>query len=109
MSISALKEMSELETIRMLRAAGVAIFFFSVVLFGPYIVGASGFWTQMSSIGRAVPQLAGPIQGLLSSIQPAMSLDTLTKLAISQNTAAAALVAVSALIGYLQRRIRRPR
>ena len=109
MSISALKEMSELETIRMLRAAGVTIFFFSVVLFGPYIVGASGFWTQMSSIGRAVPQLAGPIQGLLLSIQPAMNLDTLTKLAVSQNIAAAALVVVSGLIGSLQRRMRRVR
>jgi hypothetical protein len=101
--------MSELETVRMLRAAGVALFFFSVVLFGPYIVGASAFWTQMSSIGRAVPQLAGPIQGLLSSIQPAMNLDALTKLAVSQNIAAAALVVVSGLIGSLQRRIRRVR
>jgi len=109
MSISALKEMSELETVRMLRAAGVTLFFFSAVLFGPYIIGASVFWTQMSSLGRAVPQLAGPLQGLLSSILPAMNLDALTKLAVSQNTAAAALVAVSGLIGYLQRRIRRTR
>jgi predicted CDP-diglyceride synthetase/phosphatidate cytidylyltransferase len=109
MSISALKEMSQLETIRMLRAAGVVLFFFSVVLFGPYIVGASAFWTQMSSLGRAVPQLAGPIQGLLSSIQPAMNLDALTKLAVSQNVASAALVAVSGLVGSLQRRTRRLR
>jgi hypothetical protein len=93
----------------MLRAAGVALFFFSVVLFGPYIVGASAFWAQMSSIGRAVPQLADPVQGLFSSIQPAMNLDALTKLAVSQNIAAAALVAVSGLIGSLQRRIRRVR
>jgi hypothetical protein len=109
MPISALKEMSQLEAIRMLRAAGLALFFFSGVLFGPYIIGASGFWTQTSSLGRAVPQLAAPLQGLLSFIQPAMVLDTLTKLAISQNAAAAALVAVSGLIGYLQRRIRRTR
>jgi hypothetical protein len=109
MPISALKEMSQLESIRMLRAAGVSLFFFSAVLFGPYVVGASAFWTQMSSLGRAVPQLAGPIQGLLSSIQPAMNLDALTKLAVSQNIAAAALVAVSGLIGSFQRRIRRVR
>jgi hypothetical protein len=109
MPISALKEMSQLETIRMLRAAGVALFFFSAVVFGPYIVGASAFWTQMSSLGQAVPQLAGPIQGLFSSIQPAMNSDALTKLAISQNIAAAALVAVSGLIGSLQRRTRRVR
>jgi hypothetical protein len=109
MSISALKEMSQLETIRMLRAAGVALFFFSAVLFGPYIVGANAFWAQMSNLGRAAPQLAGPLQSLLSSIGPAMNLDVLTKLAVSQNTAAAALVAVSALVGFLQRRIRRVR
>jgi len=109
MPISALKEMSQLETIRMLRAAGVALFFFSAVLFGPYIIGANAFWEQMSSMGRAVPQLAGPLGGLLSSIKPAMELDTLTKLAVSQNVAAAALVAVSGLIGFLQRRVRRVR
>ena len=109
MPISALKEMSQLETIRTLRAAGVALFFFSAVLFGPYIVGASAFWTQMSSLGRAVPSLAGPLQGLLSSIRPAMNLDALTKLAVSQNIAAAALVAVSGLVGSLQRRMRRAR
>jgi hypothetical protein len=109
MPISALKEMSQLETIRTLRAAGVALFFFSAMLFGPYVVGASAFWTQMSSLGRAVPALAGPLQGLLSSIRPAMNLDALTKLAVSQNIAAAALVAVSALIGFLQRRMRRVR
>jgi hypothetical protein len=109
MPTSALKEMQQLETVRMLRAAGVTLFFFSAALFGPYIVGASVFWTQMSSLGRAIPQLAGPLQGLLSSILPAMNLDALTKLAVSQNTAAAALVAVSGLIGYLQRRIRRTR
>jgi hypothetical protein len=109
MPISALKEMSELETIRMLRAAGVALFFFSAVLYGPYILGASAFWAQMSSLGRAVPQLAGPIQGTLSSIEPAMNLDALTKLAVSQNIAAGALVAVSGLIGSLQRRVRRVR
>lgn len=109
MPISALKEISQLETIRMLRAAGVALFFFSAVLFGPYIIGASVFWMQMSSLGRAVPQLAAPLQGLLSSIGPAMGLDALTKLAVSQNAAAASLVAVSGLIGYLQRRVRRTR
>jgi hypothetical protein len=38
-----------------------------------------------------------------------MNLDALTKLAVSQNIAAAALVVVSGLIGSLQRRIRRVR
>ena len=109
MSITALKEMSQLETIRILRAAGVALFFLSAVLFGPYVIGASAFWAQMSSLSRVVPQLAGPLQGLSSSIRPLMYLDALTKLAISQNTAAAALVVVSGLIGYVQRRIRRAR
>jgi hypothetical protein len=109
MPISALKEMSQLETIRMLRAAGVALFFFCAVLFGPYVIGASSFWAQMSSLVRAVPQLAGPLQGLVSLIRPAMVLDALTKLAVSQNAAAASLVVVSGLIGYLQRRIRRIR
>ena len=109
MPITALKEMSQLETIRILRTAGVALFFFSAVLFAPYIVGASGFWAQMSSLSRAIPQLASPLQGLASSIRPMMDLDALTKLAISQNTAAGALVVVSGLIGYAQRRIRRAR
>ena len=109
MPISALKEMSQLETVRMLRAAGVALFFFSAVLFGPYIVGAAAFWAQMSSLSRAIPQLAGPLQGLFSSIRPATNLDALTKLAISQNASAVALVAVAGLIGYVQRRVRRTR
>jgi hypothetical protein len=109
MPISALKEMSQLETIRVLRAAGVALFFFCAVLFGPYIIGASSLWAQMSSLGRAVPQLAGPLQGVVSLIRPEMALDAVTKLAVSQNAAAAALVAVSGLVGYTQRRIRRIR
>lgn len=109
MPITALKEMSQFEVIRMLRAAGVALFFFSAFLFGPYVVGASAFWMLMSSLSRAIPQLAGPLEGLLSTLRPVMALDALTKLAVSQNTAAAALVAVSGLIGYVQRRIRRTR
>jgi len=109
MPISALKEMSQLETIRMLRAAAVALFFFSAVLFLPYVVGASAFWAQMSSLSRAIPQLASPLQGLFSSVRTIMNSDALTKLAVSQNIAAAALVAVSGLIGHLQRRTRRMR
>ena len=109
MPISALKEMSQLETVRMLRAAGVALFFFSAVLFGPYIVGAAAFWAQMSSLSRAVPQLAAPLQGLFYSIRAATNFDALTKLAISQNASAVALVAVAGLIGYVQRRVRRTR
>jgi hypothetical protein len=109
MPIAALKEMSQLETIRLLRAAGIALFFFSTVLFGPYIIGGSAFWAQLSSLSRVIPQFAGPLQGLLSSIRPAMELDALTKLAVSQNIAAGALVAVSGVIGYVQRRIRRTR
>lgn len=107
MPVSALKEMSQLETIRMLRAAGVALFFFTAVLFWPYILGASSFWAQMSSLGKAVPQLGGFLQSLLSLMRPAMVLDVVAKLAISQNAAAAALVAASMLIGHLQRRLRR--
>jgi hypothetical protein len=46
---------------------------------------------------------------LFSSIRPATNLDALTKLAISQNASAVALVAVAGLIGYVQRRVRRAR
>ena len=109
MPMTALKEMSQLETIRVMRAAGVALFFFSAVLFGPYILGASAFWAQMSSLSRVIPQLAPPLQGLVSSIRPAMDLDALTKLVVSQDTAAAALVLTSGLIGYVQRRTKRVR
>jgi len=107
--IKAARDMTPLETIRILRAAGVALFFFSALLFGPYTLGADVFWGQMESLARSVPQLADSLQTLLVFVQPAMGLDPLTKLAISQNLAAAALVAVSAIIGYGQRRIRRPR
>jgi hypothetical protein len=109
MPISALKEMSQLETIRILRAAAVALFFFSAVLFVPYVVGASGFWADMSSLTRVIPQLAGPLQALFSLARPVMSMDALAKLALSQNVAAAALVGAAGLIGYLQRRMRRIR
>jgi len=101
--------MSQLENLRILRAAGVALFLFSAVLFGPYIIGASVFWRQMALVGRGTPQLAGFLQSLFYSIQPVAVLDSLTKLAISQNVAAAALVAASGLIGHYQRRIRRMR
>ena len=109
MPISAARELAHLETIRILRAAGLAAFFFSAVLYGPYVIGASAFWIQLASLSRSIPQLAGSLQGLLNIAQPAMALDGLTKLAISQNVAAAALVAFSGLIGYTQRRIRRTR
>ena len=107
--IAAAREMSQLESIRILRAAGVAVFFFSAVLFGPYIIGSSAFWRQVASLSRSVPQLAGSLQTVFNSIQPVMALDTLTKFAISQNAAAAALVVVSGLIGYGQRPVRRAR
>jgi len=107
--MAAIREMSHLETIRIVRAAGIALFFFSAALFGPYIVGASGFWRQMSFLSKAVPQLADALQGLLYSVQPLMTLDALTKLAISQNAAAAAMVAVAGLVGYGQRGVRRTR
>jgi hypothetical protein len=107
--ISALKEMSQLETIRILRAAALALFFFSAALFVPYVVGASGFWARMSSLTKVIPQLAGPLQGLFSLARPVMNIDALTKLAVSQNVAAAALVGATGLIGYLQRRMRRIR
>jgi len=107
--ISVLKEMSQLETVRLLRAAAVALFFFSAVLFVPYVVGAGGFWADMSSLTRVIPQLAGPLQGLFSLERPVMSMDALTKLALSQNVAAAALVGAAGLIGHLQRRMRRIR
>lgn len=109
MPIAAAKEMVQLDTIRTLRAAGVALFFFTVVLFGPYVIGADIFWRQIMSLCRSIPQLAGSLQGLFDFVQPAMGCDSLTKLAVSQNLAAAALVAVSGIIGYGQRRIRRPR
>lgn len=109
MPIAAAKEMAQLDTIRILRAAGVALFFFTAVLFGPYVIGADIFWRQMMSLGRSIPQLAGSLQGLFDFVQPGMGWDSLTKLAVSQNLAAAALVAVSGIIGYGQRRIRRPR
>ena len=109
MSISVLKEMSQLETIRTVRAAGLALFFFSALPFGPYIIGASGFWTQMASLSRVIPQLAGLLESSFSTLRPVMALDALTKLAVSQNIAAAALVAVSGVVGYVQRRIRRIR
>ena len=109
MPVAAVRDQAHLETVRILRAAGLAVFFFSVVLYGPYVIGASVFWTQMASVSRSIPQLAVSLQGLLNFVQPAMALDALTKLAISQNAAAASLVAVSALIGYTQRRIRRTR
>jgi hypothetical protein len=109
MPISALKEMSQLETIRILRAAGIALFFFSAVLFIPYVIGASVFWAQMSSLTRAIPQLASPLQGFFSLARPVMNMDALTKLAVSQNVAAAAMVGATGLIGYLQRRMRRIR
>jgi hypothetical protein len=107
--ISALKEMSQLEAIRILRAAALALFFFTAALFVPYIVGASAFWAQMSALTRVIPQLASPLQGLISLARPFMNADDLTKLAVSQNVAAAALVGATGLIGYLQRRIRRIR
>jgi len=107
--ITALREMSQLETLRILRAAAVALFFFALMLFGPYMVGASAFWRQIASLSRVVPQLAGSFQTLFYTIRPVMALDALSKLAISQNVAAGALVAVSILIGHYQRRIRRTR
>jgi len=109
MPIIAARELARLESVRILRALGLAVFLFGAVLYGPYVIGASTFWMQMMSLSRTVPQLAGPLEGLLSFAQPAMVLDGLTKLAISQNAAAAALVAVSGIIGYTQRRIRRTR
>lgn len=109
MPVAAARDQAHLETIRILRAAGLAAFFFSAVLYGPYVIGASVFWTQMASVSRSIPQLAGSLQGLLNFAQPAMGLDALTKFAISQNAAAASLVAVSGLIGYSQRRVRRTR
>jgi len=107
MPITALREMSQLETTRMLRAAGLALFFFTAALFTPYIMGSSGFWVQVSSLSRSIPQLAGSLQGFYSAIQPVMALDAIAKLAISQNLAAGALVLVSGLISHYQRRIRR--
>lgn len=109
MPMIAARELVHLENIRILRAAGLAFFFFSAVLYGPYAIGASAFWMQMGSLSRTIPQLAGSLQGLLSFAQPTMAMDGLTKLAISQNAAAAALVAVSGIIGYTQRRMRRTR
>lgn len=109
MPVTGLKEMGQLETIRVVRAAGIALFFFSLVLFGPYVVGASAFWAQMSGLSRSIPQLAPPLQGLVSSVRHWMDLDALTKFAVSQDAAAAALVLASGLIGYVQRRTRRVR
>lgn len=109
MPITAARDLAQLEAIRILRAAGLGIFFFSAVLYGPYVIGASAFWIQIASLSRSIPQLAGSLQSLLNFAQPVMALDGLTKLAISQNAAAAALVAVSGLISYTQRRIRRTR
>jgi hypothetical protein len=107
MSVSALREMAPLETVRLLRAAALGLFFFTALLFGPYILGSNVLEGGLSSLSRTIPQLASSLQGLIVFFQPAMTLDTLTKLAISQNIAAAALVAVAGIIGHSQRRIRR--
>ena len=109
MPMTALKDMSQLETLRVLRAAGIALFFFSAVLFTPYVIGSSAFWTQMSSLSRAIPQLASPLKGFISSIRPTMDLEALTKFVISQDSAAATLVVCSGLIGFLQRKSKRVR
>ena len=109
MPVSALREMASLETVRILRAAAIGLFFFTAVLFGPYILGSNVSEGALSSLSRVVPQLAGSLQGMFGFFQPAMTLDTPTKLAISQNAAAAALVAVAGIIGHSQRRIRRTR
>jgi len=107
MPITTLREMSQLETVRILRAAAVALFFFALTLFGPYLLGTNVFWRQIASLSGAFPQLAAAFQGLFYAIEPAMALDAMSKLAISQNVAAGALVVVSLLIGHYQRRIRR--
>lgn len=109
MPVATARELALLENIRVLRAAALAIFFFSAFLYAPYVIGASAFWAQMAWLGRGIPLLAGSLQSLLNFAQPMVVLDGLTKLAISQNVAAAALVVVSGMIGYSQRRIKRAR
>jgi len=109
MPIATLKEMSQLEGMRILRAAGVSLFFFATMLYGPYVLGSNAFWGQMSALSRAVPQLTGSLQGLFYFLEPMMGLDVVAKFAISQNAAGAGLVLASGLIVYTQRRIRRQR
>lgn len=109
MPVSALREMAPLETVRILRAAAIGLFFFTTLLFGPYILGSNVLEGGLSSVSRTIPQLAGGLQDMLAFFQPAMTLEALTKLAVSQNIAAAALVAVAGTIGRSQRRIRRTR
>ncbi len=109
MPISALREMLPLETARILRAGGIALFVFSFVLLGPYMLGSGLFREGVSSLSRTIPQLAGAFQGMFDSSQSVMTLDNLTKMAISQNVAAATLVAVAWLVGRSQRQIRRTR
>jgi hypothetical protein len=101
------KETTQLESIRLLRAAGITIFCFSVTLYGPYVVGANAFWSLMSSLSGSIPQLGATLQDLFSSMQPAANWDLLTKFSVSQNAAGLVLVLVSILLSRGQRRIRR--
>lgn len=109
MPISALREMSSLETVRILRAGSIALFIFSVVLLGPYFLGFTVFRSGASSLSNIFPQLDGVLQGMFDFSQSAMSLDSLEKMAISQNVAAAALAVVAWVVGRSHPQVRRKR
>lgn len=93
----------QLGALRLIRALVVSLALFTCVLYIPYLIGSNWFWARLSDLSRSIPQVESFSQSLLSTAEPAMTLNAVWQYAASQLAAALVLV----LSGFALARVAR--
>ena len=93
--------------VRLLRTVALALTFFVWVLFVPYLVGSSWFWTRLGEASMSVSQIRDFGQSLLNLSEPVMALNKLWGYSLSQILATGVMVLIAFTLGRVPRRPRK--
>jgi len=87
--------------LRMVEVGALILGTYSLFLFIPYILGSNWFITGVNNLSRSLPQLGRFFESAYGSVIFLMDLDSIWKLALSQNLAACSATLFAAL--YVRR------
>ncbi len=102
-------EADPLTKVRLLRTVALSLAFFVWVLFVPYLVGSTWFWTRLGEASMSVSQIRDFGQSLLNLSESVMALNKLWGYSLSQVLATGVMVLTAFALGRAPRRPRKQR
>lgn len=99
-----------IETVlRMVESGALILGAYSLFLFIPYILGSNWFITGVNNLSKNLPQVSQFFASAYENVISLMDLDSIWKLALSQNLAACGAALFAAVYVQRQGRVRKPR